>query len=73
METLVFGAVIAVVNTLILFVAESALGPTSLFGVVTAELTAAASGFVLVPLVYPTISRMFRRTPRQVASTRTGR
>jgi len=73
LETFVFGALVAVVDTLVYYLEVSTLGSTTGAGVAVAELTAAASGFVLVPLVYPTVSRMFRRTPRPAPASRSGR
>jgi hypothetical protein len=72
LETFVFGAMVAVVDTLVYFLEVSALGSTTGAGVAVAELTAVASGFVLVPLVYPTVARMFRR-PQQPRQVRQGR
>jgi hypothetical protein len=73
LETFVFGAVVAVVDTLVYYLEVSTLGSTTGAGVALAELAAAASGFVLVPLAYPAVSRMFRRTPRQAPAQRSGR
>jgi hypothetical protein len=65
-EVLVFGAMVAVVDTLVYYLEVSALGSTTGTGVVVAaELTAAASGFVLVPFAFPIVARWFRRPPRQ--------
>jgi hypothetical protein len=64
-EVLVFGALVAVVDTLVYYLEVSTLGSTTGTGVAVAELTAAASGFVLVPLLFPPVARWFRRPPRQ--------
>jgi hypothetical protein len=64
-EVLVFGALLAVVDTLVYYLEVSALGSTTGTGVAVAELTAAASGFVVVPLIFPPIARWFRRPPRR--------
>jgi hypothetical protein len=64
-EVLVFGAMVAVVDTLVYYLEVSALGSTTGAGVAVAELAAAASGFVLVPFAFPIVARWFRRPPRQ--------
>ena len=64
-EVLVFGAMVAVVDTLVYYLEVSTLGSTTGTGVAVAELTAAASGFVLVPFAFPIVARWFRRPPRQ--------
>lgn len=64
-EVLVFGALVAVVDTLVYYLEVSAFGSTTGAGVAVAEVAAAASGFVLVPLVFPPVARWFRRPPRQ--------
>jgi hypothetical protein len=64
-EVLVFGAMVAVVDTLVYYLEVSAVGSTTGTGVAVAELAAAASGFVLVPLVFPPVARWFRRPPRR--------
>ena len=63
LQVLAFGALIAVVNTVLLVVTMNA-GPLGL-------LVASASGFVVVPLVYPAIASMLSRgRPRQAAGSR---
>ncbi len=69
-EVLVFGALVAVVDTLVYYLEVSTLGSTTGTGVAVAELTAAASGFVLVPLIFPPVARWFRRPPRQPRGSR---
>lgn len=65
-EVLVFGALVAVVDTLVYYLVVSVLGlPTGPGMAVAEQLIAAASGFVLVPLVFPPVARWFRRPPRQ--------
>ena len=61
LETFVFGALIAVVDTLVYFLEVSTLGSTTGAGVAVAEVVAVISGFILVPLAYPAITRMFFR------------
>ena len=73
LETFVFGALVAVVDTLVYYLEVSTLGSTTGAGVAVAELVATASGFLVVPLVYPAVSRMFRRSPRQMPAPRSGR
>jgi hypothetical protein len=74
-EVLVFGALLAVVDTLVWILEGSTLGSTTGTGVAVAELAAWASGFVLVPLMFPPVARWFRRSPRQPRASlgRTGR
>lgn len=65
METLVFGALIAVVDLLVASLLGGALGSASVAGAVLAQLAAAAVGFLVVPAVYPAVARMFQpRAPR---------
>lgn len=74
LETFVFGALIAVVDTLVYFLEVSTLGSTSGAGVAVAEVVAVVSGFILVPLAYPAITRMFfRRRQRQGMAGPSGR
>jgi len=68
-EVLVFGALVAVIDTLVYYLEVSVLGSTTGTGVAVAELTAAASGFVLVPLIFPPVARWFRRPPRRPRGT----
>ncbi len=69
-EVLVFGALVAVVDTLVFILEESTLGSVTGSGVLVAELTAAASGFVLVPLIFPPVARWFRRPRPQPRASR---
>jgi hypothetical protein len=62
---LVFGAMVAVVDTLVYYLEVSTIGSTTGTGVAVAEIIAAASGFVLVPLIFPPVARWFRRPPRR--------
>ncbi|MGD1052780.1 MAG: hypothetical protein ABR950_03020 [Candidatus Dormibacteria bacterium] len=64
-EVLVFGALVAVIDTLVYYLEVSTLGSTTGTGVAVAELTAAASGFVIVPLIFPPVARWFRRPRRE--------
>lgn len=74
LETFVFGALIAVVDTLVYFLEVSTLGSTTGAGVAVAEIVAVISGFILVPLAYPAITRMFfRRRSRQFSAGPSGR
>ena len=74
LETFVFGALIAVVDTLVYFLEVSTLGSTTGAGVAVAEIVAVVSGFILVPLAYPAITRMFfRRRQRQGMAGPSGR
>ena len=74
LETFVFGALIAVVDTLVYFLEVSTLGSTTGAGVAIAEIVAVISGFILVPLAYPAITRMFfRRRQRQGMAGPSGR
>ncbi len=64
-EVLVFGALVAVVDTLVYYLEVSTIGSTTGTGVAVAEIIAAVSGFVLVPLIFPPVARWFRRPPRR--------
>jgi hypothetical protein len=74
LETLVFGALVAVVDTLVFYLLESTLAPTTGGGAAVAQVVAVVSGFILVPLAYPAITRMFfRRRQRQGMAGPSGR
>ncbi|MGP8160979.1 MAG: hypothetical protein ACLQGJ_07120 [Candidatus Dormibacteria bacterium] len=73
LETFVFGACVAVVDTLVYSVDLSSFGNTTGGFAAFAALGGVASGFILVPPAYPAISRLFRRRPRQVPSGPSGR
>jgi hypothetical protein len=67
LQVLAFGALIAVVNTIVEY---PAINLPALLGF----LVAAVSGFLLVPPVYPAIARMLSggsRPPRQAMGNRT--
>jgi hypothetical protein len=73
LETFVFGACVAVIDTLVYSLDLSTFGSTTGAVAAFAALGGVASGFVLVPPAYPAISRLFRRQPRQAPSGRSGR
>lgn len=74
LETFVFGALVAVVDTLVFYLLESTLAPTTGGGAAVAQVVALVSGFILVPLAYPAITRMFfRRRQRQGMAGPSGR
>ena len=64
LETLVFGALVALVDTVIYFLEASTLASTSGAQVVFEWILAAAAGFILVPPLYPSLRRLFRPRPR---------
>jgi hypothetical protein len=63
METIFFGAAIWVVDSLVYEVASSQVKVSGVGSLLLLLLFAAASGFVIIPAVYPTLARMLR--PRQ--------
>jgi hypothetical protein len=74
LETFVFGALIAVIGTIVIILMEVVLGLPNGPGAEAAQyVLATLSGFVVVPLIYPAVSRMFRRQPRRVAPGPAGR
>jgi hypothetical protein len=68
METIFFGAAIWVIDTLVIQVLFSLLPISTLGAWLLAVLVGMASGFVIIPAVFPFLSRLLRPRPRVQAS-----
>lgn len=64
METIFFGAAIWVVDSLIYEIVSSQAHVTSVGTLVAILFLSAASGFVIIPAIYPALARMLRPRPR---------